>query len=57
MEEKNVFKMHFQLAQLRAALYQAMDEGDAGCIEALSARIDEIQKEKWHQEKADRKAE
>lgn len=52
MEEKNVFKVHFQLAQLRAALYQAMDEGDAARIREISAQIDTIQKDQWLQQRA-----
>ena len=51
MKEKNAFQMHFRLALLRAHLYQAMDEGDAAQIQALSAQIDALQLDKWQQEK------
>lgn len=40
MKEKNVFQMHFRLAQLRARLCQAMDAGDAQQAEEISRQID-----------------
>ena len=55
MKEKNLFRMHFRIAQLRARLYQAMDEGDAAQAELLSAQIDAMQLEKWQQQKAEKK--
>ena len=51
MKEKNVFQLHFRLAQLRARLYQAMEEGNAADVEAISARIDALQLEHWKKEK------
>ena len=50
MKEKEAFRMHFRLAQLRSRLYQALEEGDTHQVQALSAQLDRIQLEQWQQQ-------
>ena len=55
MKEKSAFQMHFRLAQLRARLYQAMEEGDADQIMLISRQIDACQLALWHKDQNESK--